>query len=224
MYIEVKGFLDRVLALLFLLLLAPLGLVLALVVVLDSKGPVFFVQERLTRNGKRFRMFKFRSMRMGAEQQGSGLFNYANDERVTRVGRLLRNSSVDEWPQLINVLKGEMAIVGPRPPVWYELGDYDTLNAAYKKRFTVLAGITGLAQVSGRNELSWTEKVQVDNAYVDGLNNRGWILDLKIIFKTFVRIFETKAVYEQNTGESDEEVIARAHSEALARNNGNDNK
>ena len=217
---------DRVLALLGLLVLAPLGLLVALAIVLDSKGPVFFVQDRLTRDGKVFRMYKFRSMRIDAEQQGTGLFNYVNDERVTRVGRLLRITSVDESPQLINVLKGEMALVGPRPPVWYELGDFATLNEDYKKRFTVLPGITGLAQVSGRNELPWHEKVQFDNTYVDLLKNKGWILDLKIIFKTFVHIFETKAVYEQNTGETDEKVIARAHSDYLAskeKDNGNDN-
>jgi lipopolysaccharide/colanic/teichoic acid biosynthesis glycosyltransferase len=216
MYPILKSVLDRVLALLGLLLLAPLGLLIAFAIVLDSKGPVFFVQDRLTRKGKRFRMYKFRSMRVNAEKQGTGLFNYENDDRVTRVGRVLRNTSVDEWPQLINVLKGEMALVGPRPPVWYELGDYDTLNEDYKKRFTVLPGITGLAQVSGRNEVSWPEKVRYDNAYVDGLKKKGWVLDLKIIFKTFVHIFETKAVYEQNTGETDEAVIARAHSDYLA--------
>lgn len=216
MYPKIKSCLDRVLALLGLLLLAPIWLLVSLAIVLDSKGPVLFVQDRLTRDGKRFRMYKFRSMRVGAEQQGTGLFNYVNDVRVTRVGRLLRNTSVDEWPQLINVLKGEMAIVGPRPPVWYELGDYATLNEEYKKRFTVLPGITGLAQVSGRNELSWPEKVRYDNTYVEGLKKIGWTLDLKIIFKTFVRVFETKAVYEQDTGETDEIVIARAHSDFLA--------
>ena len=224
-YLKLKRILDAVVALLGLLLTAPLFILVALAIRLDSAGPAFFSQKRLSRNGRMFRMYKFRTMRVGAERQGTGLFNYENDERVTRVGRFLRTSSVDEWPQLINVLKGEMALVGPRPPVWYELGDYATLNQDYKKRFTVLPGMTGLAQVSGRNELPWDEKVRYDITYVDGLKNKGWILDLKIIFKTFVHVFETKAVYEQNTGETDEEVIARAHSDYLAskaKGNGND--
>lgn len=206
---------DALVALLGMVLASPLMLVLALAVRLDTPGPVFFRQRRLSRLGREFWMYKFRTMRVGAESEGTGLFNYKNDPRVTRVGRFLRNTSLDELPQLWNVLKGEMALVGPRPPVWYELGDYETLNATYKKRFEVLPGMTGLAQVSGRNELPWQEKIVYDNRYVVLIKKWGLLLDLSILFKTFVQCFRSKSVYEQETGETDETVIARAHADNM---------
>lgn len=212
-YFKLKRGLDALLALVGLLLASPLMLLLALAIRLDSPGPVYFKQKRLSRRGKEFWMYKFRTMRVGAENEGTGLFNYRNDPRVTRVGRLLRNTSLDELPQLWNVLKGEMALVGPRPPVWYELGDYATLNATYKKRFEVLPGITGLAQVSGRNELPWSEKIVFDNRYVELIKKWGLLLDLSILFKTFVQCFRSKSVYELETGETDASVIARAHAD-----------
>ena len=222
-YLKLKRILDAVVALLGLLLAAPLFILVALAIRLDSAGPAFFSQKRLSRNGRMFRMYKFRTMRVGAERQGTGLFNYKNDPRVTKVGRFLRNTSLDEFPQLYNVLKGDMTLVGPRPPVWYELGDYATLNRTYRKRFEVLPGMTGLAQVHGRNDLPWQEKVVFDNRYVDLIKKKGLMLDLSILFRTFVSCFSSKSVYEQETGETDESVIARAHADENDTDNGENN-
>jgi len=147
-----KRLLDIVCAALGLIFLLPSFIIIAVAIKIDSKGPVFFIQERRTKNGKIFKMYKFRSMIVDAEKSGTGLFNYENDPRVTKVGRFLRRTSMDELPQLFNVLIGDLSLVGPRPCVVYELGDFDTLNRKYKKRFSVRAGITGLAQVKGRNE------------------------------------------------------------------------
>lgn len=135
-----------------ILLLTPVWIVVAIAIKLDSKGPVFFKQGRRTKDGRVFKMLKFRSMCVGAEKQGTGLFSYDNDPRVTKVGAFLRKTSLDEIPQFFNVLMGDISVVGPRPCVTYELGDYDTLNKKYKKRFQVKGGITGLAQCKGRNE------------------------------------------------------------------------
>jgi lipopolysaccharide/colanic/teichoic acid biosynthesis glycosyltransferase len=193
---RVKRFMDLVLASLALIILLPFFLLIALAIKLDSKGPVFYLQERLTRDGRIFHMYKFRTMIVNAEQMGTGLFSYADDFRVTRVGNFLRKISLNETPQFINVLKGDMALVGPRPPVKYELGDYNDLDDTYKKRFTVLPGITGLAQVNGRNELTWDQKVFFDNRYIDLFSKYGILVDLKILTLTVIYVLTMKGAYE----------------------------
>lgn len=203
------------------IILLPLWIIVAIAIKCDSKGPIFFAQERRTKNGRLFKMYKFRSMVVNAESMGAGLFNYENDPRVTKVGRFLRNSSIDELPQLWNVIKGDLSIVGPRPCVAYELGDYDTLNSKYKKRFEVRGGITGLAQVRGRNENSWDEKVTYDNQYIDLFKKQGLWLDIKIIFWTFAKVFKKQSIYEEKVDENvsdiesakmaEEEIIRIAH-------------
>lgn len=213
----IKRFLDIVISGSALIILLPIMLVISFLMKFDSKGPVFFLQERRTKNGKVFRMLKFRSMVVNAEHTGAGLFNYENDPRVTRVGRFLRNSSLDELPQLLNILLGDMAIVGPRPCVVYELGDFDTLNKRYKKRFIVKAGLTGLAQVKGRNNITWDEKVEFDNEYVDLFSRLGILIDLKIIIETVIKVFHKENIYEVKGDQvmNDEEAAKLAEQEII---------
>ena len=216
-----KRFFDIVICSIAIILLTPLWIIVAIAIKCDSKGPVFFAQERRTKNGRVFRMYKFRSMVVNAESMGAGLFNYENDPRVTKVGRFLRNTSIDELPQLWNVIKGDLSIVGPRPCVKYELGDFDTLNKKYKKRFEVRAGITGLAQVKGRNENSWEEKVTYDNQYIDEFKKQGLWLDIKILFSTVAKVFRKQDIYEEKVDSAmddaesarlaEEEIIRLAH-------------
>lgn len=188
---------------------------------LDSNGPVLFKQARRTLNGREFQMYKFRSMVINAEQIGTGLFNYEDDPRVTKVGRLLRNSSLDELPQLFNIIKGDMSVIGPRPCVTYELGDFDTLNKRYKKRFEMKAGLTGLAQVKGRNDISWDDKVTFDNQYIDYFRKYGVLIDLKILWDSIIKVLKKDDIYEIKIDSSitdleaarleEEEIIRIAH-------------
>lgn len=180
----------------------------------DSKGPIFFKQGRRTKDGRIFKMLKFRSMVVDAEKMGTGLFNYEDDPRVTKVGRKLRNSSIDELPQLFNILLGDMSVVGPRPCVTYELGDFDTLNKKYKKRFEVKAGLTGLAQVKGRNDISWDDKVNYDNQYVDKFKKYGVLIDIAIIFESVLKVFKKEDIYENKTDESMDDAEAAKFAEA----------
>lgn len=221
MNLFLKRCFDIICSLIGLIFLSPIFLIIAIGIKIDSKGPVFFKQERRTINGKIFKIYKFRSMCINAEKQGTGLFNFANDPRVTKIGRFLRDTSLDELPQLLNVLKGELSLVGPRPCVVYELGDFDTLNKKYKKRFKMKAGITGLAQVKGRNENSWEEKVKYDNQYIDLFQTRGILLDIQILFETIIKVFKSKNIYEEKIDDSlddvkaaqlaEEEIIRIAH-------------
>lgn len=220
-HIVLKRLFDIGVSGILILILLPLWLVVAVAIKWDSKGPVFFKQGRRTKDGKIFNMFKFRSMVVDAEKSGAGLFNYEHDPRVTRVGRFLRTSSLDELPQLFNIFQGDMSFVGPRPCVTYELGDFDTLNKRYKKRFAVKAGLTGLAQVKGRNDISWDEKVGYDGQYVDDFNRLGIFCDLYILAASFFKVFRRENIYEQKPSEelsdvqaaqqAEEEIIRLAH-------------
>lgn len=211
-----KRFFDIVLSALALIILFPIWIVIAIAIKCDSRGPVLFTQMRLTRNGRPFRMYKFRSMVVNAEAMEAGIFNYENDPRVTKVGRFLRTTSIDELPQLFNVLKGDLSLVGPRPCVTYELGDYETLNEKYKKRFEVRGGITGLAQIKGRNENSWEEKVTYDNQYIELFARQGIWLDIKILFGTVAKVFKKQDIYEEKDENlSDAEAAKRAEEEII---------
>ena len=189
-----------------IIILIPLWIIVAIAIKLDSKGPVLFKQERRTKDGKVFMMWKFRSMVVNAENMGSGLFSYENDPRITKVGAFLRRTSIDELPQLFNVLSGDISVVGPRPCVTYELGDFETLTRKYKKRFGVKGGITGLAQCKGRNENSWDEKVTLDNEYIDSFSKEGFWLDIKILWWTITKVVQSVNINEeQREGMSAEE-------------------
>lgn len=191
-----KRLLDIIGAIVFITLFFPVYIIVALAVKLDSKGPIFFKQLRLGKNGKEYYIYKFRSMVVNAEKMGTGLFNYANDPRVTKVGNFIRNTSLDEIPQIINIIKGEMSFVGPRPPVNYELGDYKDFTGELKKRFRVKPGVTGLAQIKGRNELSWDEKIVYDNQYIESYYKWGVLLDIKIILLTIVKVLKNEGGHE----------------------------
>ena len=197
-----------------IIILIPIWMGVSFAIKSDSKGPIFFKQGRRTKDGRIFEMLKFRSMVVDAEKMGTGLFNYEDDPRVTKVGRKLRNSSIDELPQLFNILRGDMSVVGPRPCVTYELGDFDTLNKKYKKRFEAKAGLTGLAQVKGRNDISWDDKVNYDNQYVDKFKKYGVLIDLAIIFESVLKVFKKEDIYENKTDESMDDAEAAKFAEA----------
>lgn len=180
-----------------LLLTSPILLVVAIAIFLDSKGDVIFKQRRIGQYGKPYNMYKFRSMIPNAQNIGTGVYSFDGDPRITRVGRFLRKTSLDELPQLCNVFIGNMSLVGPRSPVVGHFPEYDTLPANYKRRFSVLPGITGLAQVVGRNEFSWDEKVEYDNLYIDKFEKYGVLYDIKILFMTVARVFSMSDVEER---------------------------
>lgn len=166
-------------------------------------------------------MYKFRSMVINAEKMNTGLFNFKDDPRVTKIGNFMRSTSIDELPQLFNILKGDMSVIGPRPSVEYELGDFSTLNQKFRKRFSMKAGLTGLAQVMGRNNISWDEKVVYDNQYIDLFKKYGILLDIKLIFLSVLKVFKKENIFENKAQESmtdaeaakyaDEEIIRLAH-------------
>ena len=213
----IKRAFDIVSSGLLIVLLTPLWIVIAIAIKRDSEGPVFFKQGRRTKDGRVFQMLKFRSMVVNAEKMGAGLFNYENDPRVTKIGRKLRDSSLDELPQLFNIFIGDMSVVGPRPCVTYELGDFETLNRRYKKRFQVKAGLTGLAQIKGRNDINWDEKVTYDNEYVDLFNKYGFLIDIKIGLESVFKAFQHEKIYENKMDSSmnDEEAAKAEEAEII---------
>lgn len=178
-----KRIFDIFISLIGLIILSPLFLVVAVLIKIDSPGSVFFIQERVGKNGKIFYPFKFRTMENGAINKGLGVTVSENDSRITRIGKFLRKWGVDEFPQLINVLKGEMSLVGPRPTLKYQIEKY---NDFQKKRLLVKPGLAGWALIHGRNLLNWEERIKYDVWYVENWNL--W-LDIKIIFLTFYLIF-----------------------------------
>lgn len=193
----VKRLLDIILAALALILLSPLMLGAALAVKLSSSGPVIFKQKRLGRNGKEFNFYKFRSMVVNAEKIGSGVYSGKSDPRVTKVGRILRATSIDELPQLFNILKGDMALIGPRPPLTYHpwpIGDYTDFQ---RHMFDVRPGITGWAQTHGRKDVEWHRRIELNVWYVEHVS---LLLDLRIFFLTFFKVFTNAD--NANTGET----------------------
>ena len=212
-----KRFLDIVGSLVLIALLSPLLLSISLAIRITSQGPVLFIQERIGLRGQVFRMLKFRTMFQNAEKMGMGLYSFEDDPRITRIGHILRRKSLDELPQLFNVLAGSMSLVGPRPPVTYELGPWEDYTPEMRKRFEVKPGITGLAQVSGRNELNWDEKIAFDNEYVDLIGNQGAWIDLIILWRTLWVVLAGRNTVENDvcSKEKDGSVAARARDAGL---------
>ncbi|NLT07705.1 MAG: sugar transferase [Solirubrobacterales bacterium] len=182
-----------------LVLTAPLLAVCAVAIKLDSRGPVLYRQRRVGRDGAPFELYKLRTMVVGAESTGAGLYIEARDARITRVGWVLRRFSLDELPNLLNVLRGELAVVGPRPTVQEQVDRY---TAHQRRRLEVKPGITGWAQVNGRTSLSWPERIELDVWYVD---NRSPALDLRILARTARMLLSGDGLYssdlEQGWGE-----------------------
>ncbi len=195
----VKAMIDVTVALVLLVLLFLPLLVIAALVKADSPGPVLYRQERVGRDGQLFRIWKFRTMRVGADrevgnlqelnEQDGPLFKIRNDPRVTRIGARLRRNSFDELPQLVNVLTGSMSLVGPRPPLASEVAQY---AQHVHRRLFVKPGMTGLWQVSGRNELEWEESVRLDLYYVE---NWSVLMDVMILWKTVSAVVKSRGAY-----------------------------
>lgn len=180
-------FAEILLSFLLLVLLLPFFAMIGIAIKAESKGPVFFTQNRGGRGGKHFIIYKFRTMYKNNVNVHLALVD--NDPRVTKVGDFLRKTSLDELPQLINILKGDMAFIGPRPTVTEQTDNY---NSYQMQRLQVKPGVTGWAQVSGRNLLSWDEKIALDIEYIE---KKSFRFNLKILMKTFVKLFKSDEVY-----------------------------
>jgi lipopolysaccharide/colanic/teichoic acid biosynthesis glycosyltransferase len=172
---------------------APFLAVAVVAIRLESKGSAIYRQRRVGKGGRPFDVLKLRTMVTGAEQMGAGLAVSEGDTRITRVGRLLRRTSLDEVPNLINVLKGDMSIVGPRPTVPVQVDRY---TERQRGRLSVKPGITGWAQVNGRTELPWDERIELDLWYIE---HRSWRLDLRILWRTIRMVFGGEGLYRGET-------------------------
>lgn len=181
-----KRFFDIIFSLFGLILASIPMLIIAIAIKIDSKGPVIFKQDRIGKKSKVFKMLKFRSMCVGAEQTGTGVYSNKNDNRVTKVGKFLRATSLDEIPQLISVLKGDMSFIGPRPPLTYHPWTLDKYTDEQRRMFDVRPGITGWAQINGRKDVEWNKRIKLNVWYVDHVSL--W-LDIKILFKTVFKVF-----------------------------------
>ena len=186
-----KRVFDLLLASLALVVLSPLLCLIALLVRLKSSGPVFYVQERIGKDAAPFRLIKFRTMVVGAETQGAGILCLKDDPRVTTLGRVLRRYSLDELPQLFNVLRGDMSLIGPRPGLAYHLKEYTSVQ---RRRLTVLPGISGWAQVNGRRSLTWDQRIEYDVEYVDHLSVT---VDLRILFRTLGVVLKNDGLFAE---------------------------
>ncbi|MDU1312957.1 MAG: sugar transferase [Clostridium septicum] len=195
LYEKLKRFFDFLGSLILLILISPIFLIIALVIRIDSEGPIIFGHARLGRYGKIIKVYKFRTMYKNSqeifnnfteEQKAEYYINFKldNDPRVTRIGNLLRRTSLDELPQLINILKGDMSVVGPRPIVKKEVEKYGVYST---KLFSVMPGLTGYWQANGRSDTTYEERVEMDMYYID---NRSLNLDFKIILKTIASVIK----------------------------------
>ncbi len=208
MYKTVKRVLDFIIALGALLFLWPVMLIVAILVKATSPGPAIFVQQRVGKDGKVYDMYKFRSMCVGAEQQEGGVFCTKGDARVTKVGKVIRATSIDELPQLVNIIKGEMSLIGPRPVLTYYPKNWEDYTEEELKRFDVLPGVTGWAAVHGRKTNTVEARFAYDNYYVDNLSM--W-LDIKILFMTIKSVLTN----EGNEDDGSSEVQTKDKTETI---------
>jgi undecaprenyl phosphate N,N'-diacetylbacillosamine 1-phosphate transferase len=186
----VKRLFDLLVVFIALLLLFPIFVIAFFIVSIADGFPIFYIQQRIGLNGKIFNLYKFRSMRKDSDKSGSTTFE--NDDRIFFGGGFLRKYKIDELAQLLNILKGEMSVVGPRPTV---LEDYNKMTIEQKKRNIAVPGLTGLAQISGNTFLKWPERIKLDLEYIE---KQSFFYDLQIIFKTFIMVFSDKIDSETN--------------------------
>ena len=196
-YREFKRTLDILVSSTGLASLSPLMLLTAIAIKVESDGPVIFRQKRIGLSGKTFWMFKFRSMCVGAEK--GGVYEKKGDSRVTATGRIIRAVSIDELPQFINILRGDMSIIGPRPVLTYHPWPLEKYTPEQMKRFSVRPGVTGWAQVNGRKEAKWEKRIEYDVEYVERMSLE---FDMRILFMTVLRVFTARG--NLNTGETAE--------------------
>lgn len=195
--------------LIVMLIVIPVFIVVPILIRLTSKGPAIFTQERIGKDEKVFKIYKYRTMLIPEESLDENGKMLDSKARITKIGRFLRKTSIDELPQLFNVLEGTMSIVGPRPTLHCQVERY---NEEQKKRHLMRPGITGYAQVNGRNDLTWTEKIEYDVEYIENYN---FWLDIKILFKTIAVVFKSEGIeFEKNdalTMEIEEKVLEETH-------------
>ena len=192
-----KRIIDICISLPVMIVLLPAFVVIVIAIKLSSKGPTIFKQERAGKDGKPFMFYKFRTMRADADPFGASPKS-SEDPRLTKVGKFLREHSLDELPQLFNILKGDMSIIGPRPLYVSQMAEWDERQ---KKRLLVKPGLTGLAQISGRGELTREEKLELDVKYVE---TASFSTDIKIILATIAQVFGRKNIYEKKYSETEE--------------------
>lgn len=189
----VKRILDILISLVGLIILSPVFLIVAILVKIKLGSPIFFKQERPGKDEKIFKLYKFRSMSDKKDENGKLL---PDKERLTKFGKILRSTSLDELPELFNILKGDMSLIGPRPLAVCYLPYY---NEKEKHRHDVRPGLTGLAQINGRNALNWEERFAYDIEYI---NNITFMNDMKIFFKTFIKVFKKEDIVIRGTGKT----------------------
>ncbi|MBO5415097.1 MAG: sugar transferase [Clostridia bacterium] len=208
-----KRFFDILFSFIILTVSFPFLLIIAIAIKLDSKGPVIFKQKRLGKGGKEFYIYKFRTMVVNAE--AGGVYSDNKDPRVTRVGGILRKTSLDELPQMVNVLKGDMSFIGPRPPLTYHPWPLEQYTDEQRRMFDVRPGITGWAQINGRKAVEWNRRIELNVWYIDNLS---FVLDCKIVVNTILKVLKnsdnenigasvTEKPQEENVTAEQNEVI-----------------
>lgn len=194
----VKEVIDRILAIVGLVCFGWLFLFIAIAIKIDDpKGTVIFKQERLGKSGKVYWMYKFRSMKVGAEHTGTGVYSDDHDERITKIGHFLRKTSLDEIPQLVNILKGDLALIGFRSPLTYHPWTWEEYTDEQRKMFDIKPGITGWAQVNGRKTVEWNKRIELNVWYAQHVS---FLLDLKILVMTVLKVFSNAD--NENVGET----------------------